>query len=164
MIYNAYKSKDCHCKSRWKTKLSTEMCVHRTSEIIIWYIRLAAGAHISSGSGTCAFFMGPHLALGNWSHTFPAKQNVSPPFSSEQSVWIFSLLFVRIFCRVIKKAHFPLLLMCSSFCHLCQVLLFSQGCFYRRISQDYCSSFLSSIICWSFPICSFRKRSDNFRN
>jgi hypothetical protein len=46
---------------------------------------------------------------------------------------LFSLL--RIFCKVIKKTPFALLLKCSSFYQLFHVLLFSEGCFCRRISQ-----------------------------
>lgn len=156
--------------------LSTEIYVHKTSEIFIWYIRLAVATNISPGNASCAFFMGPHLALGTLNPFFP-RYTLWVSVHANQTkcfptifVWAVCLnfphyfLLLRISCRVIKKALPAPRLMCFSFCHLSRFLLVLQGCFHWRISQNCCTSFLSSSVCCSFPACSFRKRTDKFRS
>jgi len=153
-------------------KLITEIYVHKTLEIFIWYIRPAGRTNISPGNAIFAFLMGPQLALGAPNPYFPChnsfkylskrnKLNVSPPSSSEQSLWIVlnALFSLESLAELFNKAPLVSLLMCF-FCSLFQgVPLISQSCFHRGTRQDCCSSLLSSVSS-SFPACRFRKRKD----
>jgi hypothetical protein len=103
LIYSPYKTKDKHYKLHCKMKSGTDIYVHKTAEIFIWYIRLAVGTNIFPGNARSSFFMGPHLPLGALNPYFPrytiavcvhGNQTKCFPTIFVWAVWVFLAIFL----------------------------------------------------------------------